>query len=520
MGTRKTITFIGGYANDNFTGSCTLLQLQDEKGGKVTNVLIDAGLINGKFGETFKLNIEMLETINAKNIHIVILTHAHIDHVGILAALVRNGFKGIVICTKKTFKLLRPTLMDGAKIQIIEANSFNSKNRKNARPNFVNELTRDQFYGKFDDVKERRKTKRCRKYAEPLYDFKDVERACQLVKNRGSRYYEWISISPLAKCKFYKSGHILGGAVVVININDGEHYLSFTGDLGRNDKPLLSPPDIIKEPIDTCIIESTYGGLEHNDPEEDINKMVKLLKTAVSKKQKVIIPAFALQRTQDIIYLITHLIVSKKIPAMRIYLDSPLGSDHTRTYSDSWRDGSFLNKYNLEFNPFNPSENKHLHIINDPHETKGLVQSNDSYIVISSAGMCDAGKIRNYIKQNLENESAIILLIGYMAKNTLGSKLKEKPETVTINGINYKCKAEIEHFDMSSHASGSELLDFAKKVITNNATNKNKKILIVHGSKQNAEKLKSGLKNEFLNSEEGRNIEVAIPGKNQVYELV
>jgi metallo-beta-lactamase family protein len=456
--------------------------------------------------------------LNAKDIDFAILTHAHIDHAGFLGILVRNGFKGVIISTKKTFKLLRPTLMDGAKIQIIEAKSFNSKNRKNTRPNFVNELTRDQFYGKFDDVKEKRKTKRCQKYAEPLYDFKDVERVCQLVKNRGSRYYEWISISPLVKCMLYKSGHILGGAVVVININDGEHYLCFTGDLGGNNKLLLSPPDIPdirKLPIRTCVIESTYGGLEHNDPEEVINKITGLLKTAVNKKQKVIIPAFALQRTQDIIYLITHLIVSNKIPAMRIYLDSPLGSDLTQIYSDSWRDGSFLNKYNLKFNPFNPSENKHLHIINDPHETKGLVQSNDSYIVISSAGMCDAGKIRNYIKHNLENESAIILLIGYMAKNTLGSKLKEKPKKITINGDEYDINAQIEHFDMSSHASGSELIDFAKKIIANNG-----KIVIVHGNEKNAEGLKSGLKNEFLNSEERFNVEVVIPGKNQVYELV
>lgn len=517
MKTGVKLKFLGGVVGNNFTGSCTLIVI---KTGKIiTKILIDVGLIQDNFSDSIIQNRKSMERIKASEIDIVILTHAHTDHVGLLPLLVKKGFTGKIICTEATCDLLKYMLEDSAKIQQTEALSLRRKasNKKN-EASHENKLTRDQISGKYDQIKNKRKKSK-KVDITPLYDLTDVAKVNQLIKNNGYKYHQWIRLSHTVQCKLYNSGHILGGAIIVLKISKepSDLYICFSGDLGRNDNLILPPPEKVKELVNLFITESTYGGVNHPDRNNDIEKMIDLVKNAWKNNQKIIIPCFALERTQEIIYLLSYLMEKGSIPDMPIYLDSPLASKITSVFSSGWNDGLFTVQKNLKYNPFDPNTNKHLNIINNPEDTNQLIHSTKPSIVIAGSGMCEAGKIRDYLRHNLSNSKTIIWLVGYMAKNTLGNKLKDRPEKVNMNKEEILVKAEIICFDtLSSHVSGNEIVKLAKEILAK--SNVDTKIAIIHGNEDRAKCLKSDLENEFFRSEE-RKIIVLIPKKDEELEL-
>lgn len=478
---KAKLKFLGGLVNE-ITGSSYLLRAYHGK--KRLNVLIDAGLIQCNFNDSLEKNKEILNQIDPSQIDYIILTHSHIDHIGRLPLLVKNGFSGRIICTEGTASLLKIMLEDSAKIQVAEALYLNKKSKKEVSGGKSDRLTR----GAYD---RRRKTKR-KESIEPLYTSDDVAPTTDLIKNGGYPYHQWVHLSKDVAVKFYASGHVMGGAVCVFRLKDGsgDTFLGFTGDLGRQDGIILPPPELVEEDLHIFVTESTYGGRVHPSRDEEIDKIVELVRIAVKKKKRIIIPSFALERAQEIIYLLSYYMSVKKIPIIPIFLDSPLASKITKVFSEAWSEGMFSDQGQLTFNPFS-QENPYLKIITEQKESDELIAKSGPYIVIAGSGDCNSGRVRGHLRINLPKKDTMVFLVGYMPKNSLGRNLKEK-SLVRMNQEEIKVEAEIIPFDsFSAHADSIFLRDYARDNLKWGQEPKN--IFIVHGELESARTLKINL---------------------------
>ncbi len=483
MSIRTVVHFLGGVADgDNLTGSCTLLQINIGK--KVHRFLLEAGLIQCRFREALERNIELLEKLNPESLDGIILTHGHIDHSGRIPLLVKNGFSGSIYCTEQTSKLLPIMLEDNAKILSHEAIFRNKKikeRQKNPKNNGNrrNEIGRHQDYSRFLN--------------QPLYTTKHVRETCDLVKLGGYGYEKWIKLAKGIELKFYPSGHVLGGAVCIIKVTDKEEtkYLGFTGDLGRSDGIILPPPKFVEEPIDYWFTESTYGGRVHPRRNVEISRLLSVVRTTAIKKGKIIIPSFALERTQEVIYLLSKHMANGNIPKMPIYLDSPMAAKITSVFSESWHSSKlFKGQGELNFNPFCCEENSCLRLVTAPDESSALLDADGPYIVVAGSGMCDAGRVRGHLRRNLSKPNTTICLVGYMTEGSLGRKLKERWPLVRMNDEEIPVKASIVSFEsFSAHADSPFLCLYAKKVNSNKEKGMNK-IFILHGERKTALDLK------------------------------
>lgn len=500
------IKFLGGLANE-ITGSCYLLTISDAKTN--TKILIDSGLIQGHFKDSLDKNKEILKNLKIGEIDSIVLTHSHIDHVGRLPFFVKNGFSGRIICSEMTASLIKPMLEDSAKIQLAEAFYLNRKNKKEEKKPELNKesLSRGNY-----DRKKQKIANLDKNFVEPLYDLKDVEKTQELIKNDGYEYYKWIRLAKKVSVKFYPSGHVMGGAILVFRISNKvkDYYLCFTGDLGRQDGIILPPPEFVLEPIDNLVIESTYGNRFHPSRDQEIEKMLRLLKDAFYQKKKIIIPSFAFERTQEIIYLLSYYMKVGVLPVFSIFLDSPLGDKITKVFAEAWEMGMFLDQNKLDFNPFDPKENPYLKIIGEQKSSDLLANSVGPYIVIAGSGMCDSGRVRGYLRANLSKKDTIVFLVGYMAENSLGALLK-KSKIVHMNKQEIEVKAEIISFDsFSAHADLPFLLKYTSKTFRKKSEYL-RRVCIVHGELAGAENLQRKLIEAFAS----KKIEVLIPKVNE-----
>jgi len=346
-----------------------------------------------------------------------------------------------------------------------------------------------------------------------LYTTKEAEKVGQFIKNEGYEYGLWHKLDHNLQFKFYASGHVMGGAIIVIKIQTevGDKFLCFTGDLGRQDGIILPPPEYVEEPINHLITESTYGGKIHPPRDVEIEKLQRLITEAFRNKKKIIIPSFALERAQELIYLLSYYMDQKIIPNMPIFLDSPLAIKITSIFSENWKQGMFSDQDRLNFNPFDPNENPFFFAVTDLKESERLVKQRSSHIIIAGSGMCDAGRIREYLRHNLGSPNTVVCLVGYMAKNSLGYKLKEKFSNVKMNHETITVKAEIVSFDsFSAHADGQFLFEYIVNTF-NQHSHKNKNVYIVHGEKIHAEHLQKSL--------EETGIKTHIPTLNKEYSI-
>ncbi len=463
------IQFVG--ADRTVTGSMHHLFIN----GK--NYLLDCGLYQGKRKEAFEVN-KNFSFFNPNEIDALILSHAHIDHCGNIPTLVKNGFNGPVYCTPATKDLAEIMLKDSAHIQEKDVEFVNKRRKKQGKNPF-----------------------------EPLYTTDDAEKVLPLLNLVN--YHDEFQISPNLTFQFFDAGHILGSAMVFLSITENGKTikLGFSGDLGRPNLPILKDPEKIPD-VDFFICESTYGGRLHDDIKGTESKLTDVINTAASRKSKIIIPAFSLERTQELVYAFHKIFEKGSAPRMPIYVDSPLSTNATEVFRKhpecfDQETLDFMKKFNDPFG-FNK-----LTYITNAEDSKKLNSAAGPMIIISASGMAESGRILHHLANNIENKNNIILMVGYCAENTLGKKIIEKDAVVKIFGEEYNLNAEVVVVNsMSAHADSNELTNYCTGFDKDRMQN----IFLVHGDYDQQQKFEERLKE--INFKK-----ITIPSRGDVFEI-
>jgi metallo-beta-lactamase family protein len=423
------ITFFG--AAQNVTGSKHLVESGQSR------LLFDCGLYQGKRYETYELNQRL--PFAAKEITATILSHGHADHCGALPILVKLGYSGKIFATPATIDIARLIMEDSANVQ------------------------------KYDYLRLRSREKQGEKILPPLYTAEEVDKACRYFEPipYAHKTNNWQALGLDCRFKFYDAGHVLGSAITVIQVDEavGQKTLAYTGDLGNTHVPLLPEPEIISESIETLIIECTYGDTNHRPIVEVADRLRNIILEAVQNKKKIIVPAFALGRTQELVYILHKLFDQGKIPEIPVYLDSPLANNITDVFAkyskdfdqETWQDFTGHNE--------SPFFSNNLHYVQTIEESNDLAKKSGPFIVIASSGMAEGGRILRHLEQSVSDPNAIIMITGYQAENTLGRKLQDKVTPVRIYDRLYNVRAQVVTFDeLSAHADQAGLLSYISKI--------------------------------------------------------
>ncbi len=437
------IQFIG--AAQTVTGSQHLLNIN----GK--NILLDCGLYQGKRKEAFEIN--RMFKYSPSEIDVLLLSHAHIDHCGKIPGIVKNGFNGPIYTTAATVDLCQIMLRDSAHLQ--ERDIY-----------VVNKIRKKQHKNPF----------------EPLYDYDDVEKAMDMFI--GVQYSRPVEVAPGVLATYWDAGHILGSSGILLEINEnGKNYrLGFSGDIGRNDMPIIRNPNVLRD-LDLLIMESTYGNRLHDVSDAVEEEVAQIVKTVVERGGKIIIPSFAVGRTQLLVYILHKLFDQNRIPVIPIYVDSPLAVEATKIYQthpecydrETYR--VFLQ------NSEDPFGFGRLTYIKNVEQSKELNEKHDPCIIISASGMAEGGRILHHLKNNIEDKKNLVLFVGYAAEHTLARKIIDGEPEINIFGEPFKVRAEIKKMDyFSGHADQKELLEYLRL----NNPDRLKNIFLVHGEQDQA----------------------------------
>jgi len=433
------ITFHG--AARNVTGSKHLLQLKDG-----TQILLDCGMFQGMGDRTEDLNEHF--GFNPKKVDYMILSHAHIDHCGLIPRLVAEGFTGTIFCTPATKDLAYILMMDSAKIQMSDV-AYSNKHR--ARKGM------------------------------PLLDalYTDEEAAAAIKQFKTVDYGQWYAITPGVKFKFTDAGHIVGSAAVSLTVTeDGkETHITFSGDVGRYGDMLLKSPQDFPQ-ADYILLESTYGDSLHKEAGPIEDALLNVIKhTCFEKRGKMIIPAFSVGRTQEILYALNGLELEGRLPDLPYFVDSPLSEKATQVLR------SHPEVYNKDVGEVlkvdrDPFGFKGLRFIESTEESIALNDDHRPMVIISSSGMAEAGRVKHHIKNNIDNPATTILMVGYCEPNSLGGHLLRGDKEVRIYGETFEVKAEVDSIrSMSAHGDYEDLLHF----LSSQDPAKVKRLFLVHG---------------------------------------
>lgn len=406
------------------TGSKHLLTLRSG-----TKILLDCGLFQGMGKDTQPLNESF--GFEPKEMDMIILSHAHIDHCGLIPRIVRQGFKGPIYATPATKELTGILLEDSAEIQRDDTRFINKRRAKQGLPPF-----------------------------EPLYDLADAAKALELFETK--EYDHWHQLSPEVSVMFTDAGHIIGSAAVHLIITEGEKTtrITFSGDVGRYNDAILRSPAPFSQ-ADYIILESTYGNKLHDQVKSTPDTLHEWIdKTCVRKKGKLIIPAFSVGRTQELLYALNQLELENRLPPVQVYVDSPLSGEAT----------ALLKKYPQYFNKRirkvmesddDPFHFKGLHFIQQAEDSKRLNELTQPCVIISASGMADAGRVKHHIMNNISNANNTILLVGYCEPRSLGGRLANGDSEVKIFGEMYRVVAEVGQMrSMSAHGDYDDLCQF------------------------------------------------------------
>lgn len=438
------IQFIGGART--VTGSQHLLTINGKK------ILLECGLFQGRRNETYEKNKNF--RFDPKEVDALILSHAHIDHSGNIPNLVKHGFDGPIYATSATVDLCDIMLKDSAYLQERDIEWLNKK-RKNK-----------------NQVPE-----------EALYSLEDVERA--LNNFEAVEYNTVTEIFPGIILTFQDAGHILGSAGILLEIEeDGGKKIrfGFSGDIGRHETPIIRGPDYFRD-LDVLIMESTYGNRLHFQSEEVEEEVAKTVREVFDRKGKIIIPAFAVGRTQLLVYVLHKLFNQNRIPEIPTYVDSPLAVKATEVFKD--HSECFDRETNRIFlesgdDPFGFGRLKYISTV---EQSKELNDMKEPMIIISASGMAEGGRILHHLANNIGNPKNLILFVGYAAEHTLARKIMDGMDKVNILGEEHSIKCKIKTMDyFSGHADQKELLDYLQL----NPSKKLKNIFLVHGEEEQA----------------------------------
>ena len=448
------------------TGSSHLITLDNG-----FTILLDCGLFQGSFDKDLINNSFFL--FNPEEIDCVVLSHAHIDHAGRLPKLVRDGYRGPVHSTHATRSLCTIMLLDAAHIQEKDAEFYNKKHEEKRSQEGVS-------------------------MREPLYSSQYVDTLMKLFVGYG--YDHWFHVHPDVRVMFSDAGHILGSAAVTLEIK--EHgkttMLGFSADIGRPNRPILRDPQPMPE-CDYLILESTYGDVVHESLPNELDRFIQVIrKTCIEQKGKLIIPAFSVGRTQELVYMLDQAYSANKLPAIKVYVDSPLAVNATAVYgSHPECFDNELHKYLLiDPNPFGFNT---LTYIREVAQSKALNTSQEPCIIISSAGMMNAGRVKHHLFNNIEDPRSTFLIVGYCSPDTPGGKLRNGEQGLKIFNEYKRVRAGVEVMDsFSAHGDRDEMLQFIQ-----NQKTKLKKIFLVHGEYDTQQSWReflgqNGVKNVFI----------------------
>lgn len=448
------LTFLG--ANRNVTGSRYCL----EAGGK--RLMIDCGLVQER--EHQSRNWEKCPT-TASGIEALVVTHAHIDHIGLIPKLVADGFRGQIFATRPTAALADVMLRDSAKIQAEDAK-----------------------------YKRRRHRKEGRKGPHPvvaLYSDEDVEKAIQLF--RGVDYGVPIEIFPGVTVTWHDAGHILGSACLEILVRESGRVrtIIFSGDLGQHQKPLIHDPTYFRN-ADYVVMESTYGDRDHDVQGTIEEQLETIVNETISRGGNLVIPVFAVERAQEMMFFFSRLVHKQLIPRVPIYLDGPMASDVTNIFRrfTSWLDKETAQAIEADEPPLHfPG----LTFTRTADESKAINHRKQPCIIMAPAGMCNAGRIKHHLRNNISRPESTILFVGFQAKGTLGRHLLSGEKQVRIHGREYHVAARIEQvFGMSGHADRTGLLQWLMHF-----EKPPRKVFLTHGEENAALALKSSIESRF-----------------------
>jgi len=438
------------------TGSQHLLEVNGSR------ILLDCGLFQGRRTETYERNRN--HPFNPSSIDAVILSHAHIDHSGNLPHLVQHDFSGPIFATKATADLADIMLRDSGHIQESDAMFVNKKRAKRGEPPI-----------------------------EPLYTIEDAELVASHF--RPMEYEQTFEAAPGVTARFVEAGHILGSASVSLEIEENGRRvrLWFSGDIGRRKLPLLRDP-VLPEAADYLLMESTYGDKPHRDPDAAYVEFRDVVNQTVRRGGKVIVPAFAVGRTQELVFCLNQMMQSGDVPKVPVFVDSPLAvnaSDifrkHPEVFDEETREFVSTAKHPaLDF--------AQLTYTRSVEESKALNERKDPMVIISASGMAEAGRILHHLRNNIENPNNTVCIVSWQAPYTLGRRLADREKRIKIFGEGFTRRAEVATIGgLSAHAGQDLLVEYAKAV-----KNRVKKVFLVHGEEKSAMALKEKLAEKQL----------------------
>jgi metallo-beta-lactamase family protein len=440
------IQFIGGART--VTGSQHLLSINGKK------ILLECGLFQGRRQDTYEKNKNF--RFDPKEIDALILSHAHIDHSGNIPNLVKNGFDGPIYATAATVDLCEIMLRDSAYLQQRDVEWLNKKKKSQGS-------------------------------VEALYSIEDVERS--LNNFVAVDYNTQTEIFPGIISTFQDAGHILGSASILLEVEEEKGKkirFGFSGDIGRHETPIIRDPDYLRD-LDVLIMESTYGNRIHTHSDEVEEEVAKVVREVFDRKGKIIIPAFAIGRTQLLVYVLHKLFDQNRIPEIPIYVDSPLAVNATKVFRE--HPECFDRETNRIFlqsgdDPFGFGRLKYISTVEQSKELNDLI---DPMIIISASGMAEGGRILHHLANNIGNPKNLVLFVGYAAEHTLARKIMDGMEKVNILGEEHSVRCQIKTMDyFSGHADQNELIDY----LLLNPAKKLKNIFLVHGEEDQALPLK------------------------------